>query len=211
MLITDNKGKEITEASFHHLSAKQAFDRKALQCSSQFANFLSEADTLRFWTRYQSLLHNTNYPIGNIKLFHLGYFNYRMPLSIPNALHTRRQLPAPHDTNEVTWALTSPCMMCNTAQNTLQHLYTECNISLQIWTHLLPTVPRPNWDNFLFNLQFNPNQLYNIHTYLMITYQLIQDCQRLHVQNEFYTTSNWIHSWLQTTFKSFYFQFVSRI
>lgn len=210
-LVTDRNREPITKASFHHLSAKLAFDQKTLHYSSQLKDHLPETEIRHFWQKYQSQLHKTDYPIGNIKLFHLGYLNYRMPYAIPNARITYRDLPAPYENLESTWAPNSPCMMCNRYQNTLRHIYSECEISLQLWNYLLPDLPRQNWLDFIFNVNYTNSQLYHLHTYLGITYQLMLSCQRLHVQQEFYESSNWMSQWLQTTFKSFFFRFISTI
>lgn len=140
--------KEVTEASFYHLSAKHAFDRK--QCSSHFTNYLSEAVTLCFWKRYQSLLHTNTYPIGNIKLFHC-----------PLPMMLVRQLGP--------WL---PAVWCGIPPKILRNTYTR-NVTFHYKSGIIyyPTFPDP-----IGIISFS---MFNLHQY---------NCQRLHVQNKFYTT-----------------------
>lgn len=157
---------------FNHRSKKLASLSSKFHISSKFIQWVSDEKLQRFWP----LLRKLQYEFGAldyIKLFHLGYLNYKSPEYFKITTPTQRPFVRSN------WLPESPCFFCLSRSNSPRHIYGECNISNKFWNAIVAT-PRPPWPNILCNLDFPPQLLDN---YYRVIYNLLQRVIKMHAEN----------------------------
>ena len=157
---------------FNHRSKKLASLSPKFHLSSKFIQWVPNEKLQRFW----SLLEQLQIKYGSldyIKLFHLGYLNYKSPEYFKITTSSHRPFVRSN------WLPASPCFFCLSGSNSPRHIYGECKISYKFWLAIIAH-PRPPWPNIICNLDFNPQLLDN---YYRVIYNLLMRVVKMHAEN----------------------------